>query len=48
MLVVTAGKVPLSPKTGLPMGTDLMPNHTFRQLLARLQEDLPKRPAVRK
>jgi hypothetical protein len=48
---VTAGKAPLSPKTGLPMGTELVPNHTFRQILAIVRAGLlcpAKGPASKK
>jgi hypothetical protein len=50
-LLVAAGKVPLSPNTGLPMDTDLKPNHLARRLIAMIKEgSLPqfKPPAVGK
>jgi hypothetical protein len=51
LLLVAAGKVPLSPNTGAPMGRELIPNHTFRRIIEMIQKGQlaqMKRPAVEK
>jgi hypothetical protein len=38
VFVVAAGKVPLSPNTGLPMDTDLKPNHFARRMIGMIKD----------